>query len=555
MSEITKRLTFFSDNPQIFVYNLSDYLKYEIAKSNIKSKSNVYFILIILVLADNIFTMFIQNDNLKIFNIIKNLLHIYERCIKKIKQKYFYKYKITIEVIKKKIKQNFHFTLNRQSIHNKLYDLKNKEKQINELTKKINNEENKQCSFTPELETKLNNIQKYYINHPISAMRNMLEKNKNLIEESKLQSNRVLSITELLKGNNIKKKRNKKIIIDNQITQDNHIKKICTLNIPNYLNKRNKNIINDRNQFRKIQSSNNLNSNKLKEKKSFKPSNLTTISGNLSLLFSSRLNNEGKKIEYKKEKKLKKRKNSQINISCSTITNEKGTNYLTGSRTEHLSTLNLEDKNKNDKRKSYSIDYNENIKTRKIPYSFSSRPINNNYSLSNKGNYYFSPRHEISYEKFNIRNNRNNLLNNYLEQDDFSKRISLQNTKSKTATIIIEGINTVNSTIKNNSNCQTIKKNNNELEIVSKIVEESIINKNDNNNNINISNISDEKKNSNYISLQTISDSKLFDLASQYVNTDESLERFRLLTKIENKKLNQQKGTLKINKRTKSPLY
>lgn len=102
MSEITKRLTFFSDNPQIFVYNLSDYLKYEIAKSNIKSKSNVYFILIILVLADNIFTMFIQNDNLKIFNIIKNLLHIYERCIKKIKQKYFYKYKITIEVIKKK---------------------------------------------------------------------------------------------------------------------------------------------------------------------------------------------------------------------------------------------------------------------------------------------------------------------------------------------------------------------------------------------------------------------------------------------------------------------
>ena len=46
MSEITKRLTFFSDNPQIFVYNLSDYLKYEIAKSNIKSKSNVYFILI-----------------------------------------------------------------------------------------------------------------------------------------------------------------------------------------------------------------------------------------------------------------------------------------------------------------------------------------------------------------------------------------------------------------------------------------------------------------------------------------------------------------------------
>ncbi len=41
MPEITKRFTFFSDNPQVFVYNLSDYLKYEIAKGNIKSRSNV----------------------------------------------------------------------------------------------------------------------------------------------------------------------------------------------------------------------------------------------------------------------------------------------------------------------------------------------------------------------------------------------------------------------------------------------------------------------------------------------------------------------------------
>ena len=266
-----------------------------------------------------------------------------------------------------------------------------------------------------------------------------------------------------------------------------------------------------------------------------------------------------KNLNYKKKKKLKKKKNSQINISCSTITNDKGTNYLTGSRTEHLSTLNFEEKNKNDKRKSYSNDYNENIKTKKIPYSYSSKPINNNYSLSNKGNYYFSPRHEISNEKCKIRNNRNNrnnLLNNFLEHDDFSKRLSLQNTKSKTATIIIEGINTINSTIKNNSNCQTIKKhNNNDLEIVSNIVRENIINKkNENYNNINQSN-NTERKNSNNISLQTISDSKLLDLASQYVKTDESLERFRLLTKIENKKLNQQKGTLKINKRTKSPLY
>ena len=46
------------------------------------------------------------------------------------------------------------------------------------------------------------------------------------------------------------------------------------------------------------------------------------------------------------------------------------------------------------------------------------------------------------------------------------------------------------------------------------------------------------------ITIQTISDSKLFDIASLYVRTDESLEKFRFLNKI--KKANQQKGILKI---------
>jgi hypothetical protein len=40
----------------------------------------------------------------------------------------------------------------------------------------------------------------------------------------------------------------------------------------------------------------------------------------------------------------------QINISNSTITNDKVSNYKTISRTKYLSTLNLEDKNKNEKK-------------------------------------------------------------------------------------------------------------------------------------------------------------------------------------------------------------
>jgi hypothetical protein len=38
------------------------------------------------------------------------------------------------------------------------------------------------------------------------------------------------------------------------------------------------------------------------------------------------------------------------------------------------------------------------------------------------------------------------------------------------------------------------------------------------------------------ITLQTISDSKLFDLSSKYVKTDESLKKYRNLNKIGTKK-------------------
>ncbi len=53
------------------------------------------------------------------------------------------------------------------------------------------------------------------------------------------------------------------------------------------------------------------------------------------------------------------------------------------------------------------------------------------------------------------------------------------------------------------------------------------------------------------ITIQTISDSKLFDIASLYVRTDESLEKFRFLNKIGIKKVNQQKGILKLLNKNK----
>ena len=65
----------------------------------------------------------------------------------------------------------------------------------------------------------------------------------------------------------------------------------------------------------------------------------------------------------------------------------------------------------------------------------------------------------------------------------------------------------------------------NTLEIQSKVVNEKIINNEYNNDKLS------RKSSNSQITIQTISDSKLFDIASYYVKTDESLERFRILNK------------------------
>ena len=482
--------------------------------------------MIILVLADNIFNMFIENDNYKIINILKRLLFIYEKLLKEIKFKYFHKYKIIIEIIKKKQKQNFCFSLKKESIFNRLYDLKKKDKKLNELARKIEEEENKIYSFSPKLKTKYNPIFSYYFycsNSPTT--RNNLLPNKFLSEENKT------SIKYSTSSKCLSEKKNKKKLkernINKQKSNDN-IKQYSIFNIPNYYsNNIDKNII--KNNFRNINHNINNNKSKINSRNSIQNTFNKSITENLSLLFSSRLHKEEQKNELTKDK-IKNKKKSQN--SSSSITNEKVTNYITLSGTEHLSTLNLDNKSKNDKKKSYSNDYNEKNKIKKN----NSQSINNQHNPFIKNTYFFDISKDNKLKNKNSRNNHK-ILNNYFDsQEDFSKKLSLQNSKSKTTTIIIEGLNTGYSTIKNN----TIKSK--EIEINYNIVNE---NSKDNKNRENDKKISINNSNSNnMITIQTISDSKLFDIASLYVRTDESLEKFRFLNKI--KKANQQKGILKI---------
>jgi hypothetical protein len=518
-----KNITFSSNIPETYVLNLADCLKYNISKNIIKSKSNILF-LIILVLAENIFNMFVVNDNNKIINILKRLLFIYERLLKEKKFKYFHKYKVITEIMKKKQMQKFSLTLKKENIFNRLYDLKKRDKKLNELARKIEEEENKICSFSPKLKSKYNPIFNYYFycsNSPTT--RNNYLPNKFLLEASKTS----IKCSTSSKCLSEKKKINKEFNIYQQKSNDN-IKQYSIFNIPNYnSNNTDKTVI--KNNFRKISHNINNTNSKINSRNKIQNTFNKSITDNLSLLFSSRLHKEEEKSELKKDK-IKNKKKSQN--SSSSTTNEKAPNYTTLSGTEHLSTLNLDIKSKNDKRKSYSNDYKEKNKIKKN----TSTSINNQYNPFIKNTYNFN---DISKDKFKNKNSRNShkILNYYFEsQEDFpSKKLSSQNSKSKTTTIIIDGLNTGNSTNRNN----TIKSK--EVDINFNVINDYIHDR---------KNRENEKKNSinnnSHITIQTISDSKLFDIASLYVRTDESLEKFRFLNKIGIKKVNQQKGILKL---------
>lgn len=258
-----------------------------------------------------------------------------------------------------------------------------------------------------------------------------------------------------------------------------------------------------------------------------------------------KLNNKNEENDKKLNLNLKKSQKSIKSMgenSTSTNLCEKGTNYFTEkqSRIEQLSHLNLFEnlenktddiKNNNKKSKEYFYTY----KTGKVYYNtfYSS---NNNIplqSISNKSTNILSPRLEcqnLNDNKIRIQKNKslNNINNKNIFLDfskDESKKLSIQDSKNKNV-IIYE---------KDNKNLYKKNKKKN-LEISSGVIEE-IFDDNYLKNNYY------SKILSSQISLQSISDSKLCQIANYYITTDESFEKFM----IERKNINNQKILKKKN--------
>ena len=538
--------------------------------------------------------MFVKDDNNKIINLLNHLYLIYLRFLKRKKIEYFYKYRYN--VIKNGINQyqQFGFIIKKEKIYNKLFkESQKRELKLKDLEKKINEDESIKYPFTPKINhmvsifynDKINNIQKNSYsprNNKIENKEKILKSfnDKNIIKPNHNRSysislnklnqinDKYIPLTERVKNNSLSNIKAK--LLNQENINTNYFKnKIPNIKKPK---KKSKSKINS-------QSNSILINNKTNEKiiNNNNNYNTTDIQNNLSSLFNSRLNYKNKSIDYNSEpiSKIILKKFKQQSGEYSSNLYEKPTTYISDkqSRTEQMSSIQDINYKNNDNKK--SKDYLYNLKSNsKIPY-------NNFYSLnycppqsnSSKSTYFISPRYESNTNKIILKGNRlipgyNNNSHEY--SGDNSKKNSTQNSRGKNSLNVEQfsgtstgknnnsnnnnnnynnsnNNNNYNNRNNNNYNNHIINNNfgnhiisyNNSLQISNGVINEFFI---DNNkiNDYEIKNTNNSSNNnSNPITtLQTISDTKLFELANRYITTDESLEKFRYLSSNNPQKIN-----------------
>ena len=266
--------------------------------------------------------MFIANDNLKIIKILKKLFLIYSRTLFRKKFIYFQKFQLNIIILKQYQFQKFEFNINKENIHNKLFnELKIKEEHLNKLSRKINEEEEKLYSFTPKINKGriiFNPIQNYQNNVVKNSMIKYTksffkyepnQKNSNASNYSNIDYLKNTSRNQL----HYNKKKNNLTLSQMKPSHRNF------LHIPKYTSS--KNITNksfsENNKLRKSKNIKKSYINYLRDKKNYifnkfqnKPFHSISIPENLSSLFSSRLHINNNKIKHNekqyKTKKMKK---------------------------------------------------------------------------------------------------------------------------------------------------------------------------------------------------------------------------------------------------------
>ena len=507
--------------------------------------------------------MFVKDDNNKIIKLLNHLFLTYLRFLKRKKIEYFHKYRYNVINMGINQYQQFGFTIKKEKIYNKLFkESQIRELKLRDLKNKINEDESIKYPFTPKINQmvsmfyndEINNFQKNSYsptNNKIKNKERMLKSynDKKIIKPNHNRSysislnqlnqinNKYIPLTQRVNNNSITNIKAKILNQDN--LNINYFKN----KIPNIKRKKKKS------KSKIISQTNSISiNNKTKEKiiNNNNNYNTTDIQNNLSSLFNSRLNYKNKSIDYNSEpiSKMIHKKIKQPSGEYSSNLYEKPTTYISDkqSRTEQMSSIQDNNYKNNDNKK--SKDYINSLKSSKIPYSnFYSLNYYPPQSNSSKSTYFISPRYESANNKIILKGNRlisgyNNNSNEY--SCDNSKKISTQNSKGKNSLNVdqFSGISTGknnnsnfnNNHILNNNFGNNLILNNRSLQISNGVANEFFI---DNNkiNDYDIKNTNNSNNNSNPVTtLQTISDTKLFELANRYITTDESLEKFRYLS-------------------------
>ena len=566
--------------------------------------------LIHIVITENLLSLFILNDNVKITKLLRRLLAIYSRAIKRIKMKYFWQYYnniVLLDYIKyEKLNNMFKRKRIQYKRHSKNNKLRNLDNNNNFRTVNMPSQYSYilNCSEPIILRPSTNNLAFlmtpcYIVDDQDINIRNIYDYNNKLPNNYLSARNKIGNLKQEYKRNN------KDYIFDDNYIYDmdnisdkkkkNNYKKICfPINNKEIFNPNNKNKLFNKivNKVRNIDNKRAISTDRLKsvkdKKRTISTDRLNCVKDRYNFIYKDEfgegeniyMNNKKNDLFLEEENFANNSKKNLIhknkNKSCilsdinSGLTNRGNTknNYDKINREifSHLynnNYLNNLKKIDNDKAEKYK----SNNKKRNIFGINTERRKNQNYSIFDKkgeqnSNNFINNSHDYILNK-SINNNRKTPYNKISKKDILSSsNFSVIDSTDKNKNIAFKkGIKKINKTpsINNFSNILNSQSNNQNLNRTSTTFSIGPGNK-DNlkimknkkkekiKNSINYQYESGPKneflednqdKNttiSNRISLQSISDLKMMELAGYYAYEDSSSENYQMNNIIHNKK-------------------
>ena len=597
-----------------------------------EQKVNFNFILkikfYILVLTENLLSLYILNDNIKIKKLLRKLLSIYSRSIKKIKLIYFLRYyhNVVLSDYKKYEKLNNMFRRKRQKYFNSSENYEN-----NYNSQNLNNNNNnydfnnnfyKTISIPYQYSYILNNSEPIIIRNPINNMHKMAflmtpcyimdnndPNNKCIKEYNDKNNNKDINKGHFTSRHKYQTLRQKSEILDSDYIYDKLInnKENINSNIRNMrknynikkiwlpsnkseifeknIKNKNKNIGNNRNNFEFKRS---ISTERIKNNKNMKHFLFDDEEEeeNIDLPNNKNMTNlyflVNKKNDNSKKKNIKKIKNknnsSNIFDDIDSLISGKTRPDKNKINREIFSNL-YKNNNLNNLRK---LDYKKikkesNNKKRNDQGTYTERIQNKKYKIfnqiENKSKRIINDSHEYILQH-SISNTRRQPYNKQLNKDAFSKTVIFssnisgknKNNFSKGTKKIIKNGSTSNNNNLNNSNSQSNNPNiknistnysigpvpysnyqgNKDSQNLKKSCNEKdkINNKKNPNWKIEYGNEEESFKDnleknssvSNRISLQTMNDSKMMELAGYYVNEESSSDNYKMNNIVHSKK-------------------